>query len=383
MKILEFITLAEIGGAQEVLIDLLRGFSHDRYKLDTDLVVGEGEYIQRAINPWFQGKVIQLPYLRRKISLFNDLKVLINLVKICRKGNYDLLHCHSSKAAWIGRVAALLAGVPRVCITVHGLPFSWGRNRFSRLLYRLIERLLIPLKAEYIFVSPEDRDEMIKLGLKPSVCKVILNGRNIPSTPKKGLTEIIPKVSKGVPLILMVGRLSEQKNPLEFINVARVFIEQLSDTDVRPNFVFIGDGPLKRECQEAIQEAGIGEYLHLADALEDAGGFFWDADVAVLTSVYEACPLVIIEAMAAGAPVVASNVPGTRNLVKHGETGYLYEPCNIREAAKRITEILHNNKLRNEMSKASSRTYKSRFTVEKMVENYIRHFEGKNNEDRL
>lgn len=372
VKILELITLGEIGGAQTVLVDLVKGFTDGGYDVETDVVFGDGDYLPRALEQ-FRGNIIRTPNLTRRINLLKDFKALLQLIKLCREKKYDLVHCHSSKASWLGRLAAILAGIPRICVTVHGVSFRPGISPAARRIYRNIEKILLPLKAEYIFVAPSDMDEMIALGLDPAKCEVIPNGRPVPPRPEKGLRDLLP-IKDGAPIVCMVGRLSEQKNPLSFIRVAKSVIEQYPGDSPAPYFVIVGDGPLHDECSKAIDRAGIADYVFLFGSAQDAGKFFWDADLTVLTSNYEACPLVAIEAMATGTPVIASNVGGTEHVIKHGETGYLFLLNHEQEAAQYVIELLKNKELRESMGRKALECYQSCFTVERMVEEYVKYF---------
>jgi len=373
MRILEVITLGEIGGAQTVLLDIIRGCTDGGYDVEIDVVFGEGEYLPRALHQWFRGNLIQTPFLTRKINFFKDLKAVFFLRNLCKEKKYDLIHCHSSKASWLGRIAALLAGVPRICVTVHGVSFRPGIPSLARSIYKNIERILLPLKCEYIFVSPADKVEMVSMGLDSVKCKVIPNGRPVPSKPKKGLRHLLP-IKDESPIVCTVGRLSEQKNPLSFIRVVKKVIELIPSDLSAPYFVLIGDGPLYQECSQAISIEGLSDYVSLFGSAENAGQYFWDADLAVLTSNYEACPLVAIEAMATGTPVVASDVGGTGYVVKHGETGYLFPLNQEVEAAQYIINLLKNETLREDMGRTALEHYRRDFTVERMVKEYVKYF---------
>lgn len=376
MRILEVITLGEIGGAQTVLADIVKGFTDGkRYDVEIDVMTGPGEYLPHLLDQGFEGTVIQTPYLTRKINLFKDFAALFQLMRLCREKKYNLVHCHSSKAAWLGRLAGVFAGVPRICVTVHGVPFRPGISKLARHIYRNIEKLLIPLRAEYVFVSPADMLEMQALGLHPANCKVIPNGRPVPAKPEqgKGLRDLIP-VSNEAPIISMIGRLSEQKNPLSCIRVVKKLMEIYPPDLATPYFVLIGDGPLSQETEKAIRQYGLSDYVHLLGPLENASRYLWETDIALLTSNYEACPLVAIEAMATGTPIVASDVGGTGYVVKHGETGYLYSPADEAEAAEYIISLLTDIALRDKMSKKALESYQTNFTVDRMVEEYIDYF---------
>lgn len=373
MRILEVITLGEIGGAQTVLADIVKGVSSRGYQVEFDVLCGPGDYLTSELGTSISGRVLQVPWLTRNLNPVKDLIALLKLKQLCKTRKYDIVHCHSSKASWLGRMAGFLSGMPRICITVHGLSFHPGNSNFIRHIYKNIERLVLPLATDYIFVSSKDMGEMKKLGVKPELCSLIPNGRPIPPKPAFGLRKIlsIPETS---PVVCMVARLSKVKQPLSLIKIAQLVLQKYSDKTAAPVFVLIGDGPMLNECQNAINNAGLQNSVYLMGEKADASQYFWDSDIAVLTSNYEACPLAVIEAMATGTPVVASDVGGTGDIVIHGETGYLYKPGCEEEAAQRITDIILDKQLREDMGQTALRRYEMNYSVEKMVDQYIDYF---------
>ncbi|MBU7008165.1 glycosyltransferase family 4 protein [Phosphitispora fastidiosa] len=372
MKILEIITLGEIGGAQNVLVDLVKGFT-ERFDAEVDVVFGEGNYLTEALPSNFRGEIIQLPYLKRSINLKNDIKTLLFLNRLCQNKNYDIVHCHSSKAAWLGRLAGRTAGIRRVCVTVHGLSYVSGDSPVKKLIYKNIERILLPLKSEYVFVSTDDMYGMNSLGVSQEKCKVIPNGRAVPTKPDKGLRELLG-IDGAVPLVCMVGRLSFQKNPMLFIKIAQQVLQKWPKEQATPHFVLVGDGPLRQECQAYLNVEAITGNVHLTGDLENAGQYFWDTDIALLTSNYESCPLVIIEAMATGTPVVASNVIGTRHIINHGEDGYLFSLDQEGKAAEHIMQLLLDRELAENVGNKAKVSYGRKYVIERMVDDYADYF---------
>lgn len=372
VRILEVITLGETGGAQTVLVDMIKGISDRGYQTEIDVVFGPGDYLPQAFSSWFQGRIIQLPWLSRNINPYKDFRALLKLRHLCKTRKYDLVHCHSSKASWLARLAASWAGIPRICMTVHGLSFHPGNPLLVRQVYKSIEKVAIPMATEYVFVSQNDLVEMNALGLDAAKCRFIPNGRPVPLRPPKGLRSLL-SIPEDAPVICMVARLSSVKNPMSFLKIAKIVIQQYSSDLPTPNFVLIGDGPLFEECRSLV----INENLHAVHLLghkEGAGQFFWDTDIALLTSRYEACPLVAIEALATGTPVVASNVGGTGCVVKHGETGYLYSLNYEEEAVQYIMDLLTNKQLREKMARTALEHYQKEFTVERMIDKYVQYF---------
>ncbi len=373
VRILELITLGEIGGAQTVLVDLVKGISDRGYKVEIDVVFGAGEYLPQALNPWFRGQAAQMPLLGREINLYKDFMTLLQLKKLFREREYDIIHCHSSKASWLGRIAATWAGIPNIYMTVHGTSFHPGTSPLVRKIYKQLEKVVIPFASEYIFVSPNDLEEMKSLGLDASKCRLIPNGRPVPPPPGEGLRELLA-IPEDTPVACMVARLSKVKNPMALVRIAEIVIRQYPRDLLSPKFVLIGDGPMFDQCHSAIRKAGLEDSIYMVGHKEEASQYFWDADVAILTSDYEACPLVAIEAMATGTPVIASNVGGTGHVVSHGQTGYLYSSNNEEEAAQYLLNLLTDKELRVTMGNKALEFYQEEFTMERMVDHYVKLF---------
>lgn len=373
MKILEVITLGEAGGAQTVMVDLIKGFVDHRTDIEIDVVCGSGKFLPDALYPWFKGHLFQISSLVRSINPWQDFRALQFLINLCKTEKYDLVHCHSSKASWLARVAAWYAGIPRVAMTVHGVSFHPGNSALTRALYKNVEKFVLPLASDYIFVSQNDLKSYQSLGLKTDKGVLIPNGRPEQPRPAKNLRKLMG-IAAERPIVCMAARLADVKNPLSFIRIAKLVRQQYPSNSVHPCFVLIGDGPLFTDCRDLVRQEGLEDWVYLTGHMEDASQCFWDADIVMLTSRYEACPLVVIEAMTAGVPVVASNVGGTGLVVSHGKTGYLYSANNEAEAAGYLLKLLANRELKQNMSIQSRNVYGQKFTVEKMVNEYIQHF---------
>lgn len=373
MKILEVITLGETGGAQTVMVDLIKGLSDYRTDIEIDVVCGPGKFVPDALYPWFKGNVFQISSLVRRINPWQDFRALQFLTHLCRTRKYDLVHCHSSKASWLARVAAWYLGIPRVAMTVHGVSFHPGNSALSGTLYKNVENFALPLATDYIFVSQNDFKSYQSLGLKTEKGVLIPNGRPVPPRPAENLRKMMG-IAEERPIVCMAARLADVKKPKSFIQIAKLVRQQYPSHLIHPCFVLVGDGPLFTDCKGLVQQEGLEDWVYLTGHMDDASQYFWESEIVMLTSKYEACPLVVIEAMAAGVPVVASDVGGTGLIVNHGATGYLYSENDEAEAANYILSLLIDRELRHRMSTNSRNVYEQNFSVDKMVNEYIQYF---------
>ncbi|SHJ00590.1 Glycosyltransferase involved in cell wall bisynthesis [Desulfofundulus thermosubterraneus DSM 16057] len=372
VRLLQLITLSELGGAQKVLYHLVAGLNRERFEITVACAPG-GELVH-----WLSGhegvRIVEVPYLCREVSPLRDLSAFCFLHRLMRRERFHIVHCHSSKAGILGRLAACLAGVPGIVFTVHGWGINDYQSRAARLLFVLAERLAGRASSRVVCVSQADLQKGLELGLAPpSRLAVIHNG--LPEPPfKPGALRRELGLDEDALLVGMVCRLRAPKDPLFFLQTARALLSTGKWSN-RLYFVLIGDGPLMAGCREFVARHGLAGKVFLPGGREDAPSLLGDLDVFVLFSLWEGLPLTIIEAMYAAKPVVAAAVGGVGELVVPGETGFLVPPRDPVGAAKALEALLEDARLRREMGEKAGRLARERFSVERMVKNYTALYE--------
>jgi len=371
IKVLLVITLSELGGAQKVVYNIASGLSPEQFEITVACSPG-GELVNwLRVLP--QGiKVVEIPELKRNISPLNDLKAFYKLYSLMKKEGFHIVHCHSSKAGVLGRLAARLAGVPKIFFTVHG----WGINEYqvrpARFFYTLTERFTGALSTGIVCVSQNDLEKGLRLRLaSPDRLSVIYNGMPEPQK-KKGVLRKELAIKEEDIIIGTVARLALQKDPLFLLNVAERMIASSNNrlNKRRIYFVIVGDGPLRLKCEEYIKRKGLEERVFLLGAREEAAELMQDFDVFVLFSRWEGLPLTVIEAMLAGVPVVANAVGGVGEMVVNNETGYLIDKLDVNEAEKALWDLVSNPGKRFSMGEAGRQRALKLFNVSRMVEEY-------------
>ncbi len=343
MKILQVITKSSLGGAQSVVVNLANALC--RMGHEVGVVAGEGDgklwsLLDKDV------KQYPCPYLQRSVSLKNDVLAVWFMHRLNRELRPDVVHLHSSKAGMLGRVA--FPG-KKIIYTVHG--FDSIRLAFRSFLP--IERMMQYRCASIIGVSQHDVRTMKEEGIERRV-DYVYNGISV--LPKDGnLAWDVPDCYRKV--VLCIARLSPPKKDDLFMEVAR----QLPDYA----FVWIGN-------QKAVEQHPANVFF--LGKIPNAGRYCAKADVLVLPSNYEGLPMVILEAMAQGIPVVASNVGGVSEAVVHGKTGFAVN--NVPEDfVKAIREITEQPETQGRMSLCAKHTFEEKFTVDHMVDGYLRHYE--------
>ena len=362
-RILILITLAEIGGAQTYVAQLLPALA-ERFEVLV-AAYGPGPLVDAARESG--ARYVPLRHVRRDLQPGRDLLGLLELVTLLRRERPDLLHVNSSKAAALGRVAALAAG-PRIRVfTVHGWAFK-AYTGPAGALYRWADRLLAPLTTVTICVSETER----AAGLAARTCRaertvVIPNAIDVERAPRARLHGDPPR-------IVTVGRLAAPKDPLTLVRA-------LPALGGRPySLAFVGGGRDQPHVEEELRARGLTERVALLGDRDDVPALLAGADVFVLASRSEGAPLSILEAMAAGLPVVASDVGGVAELVADGETGVLVPAGEPDALARALARLLDDGALRERMGAAGRARARDRFDLAELraahLELYARELSG-------
>lgn len=202
-------------------------------------------------------------------------------------------------------------------IAVVYTPHAASRARWAM----AVERLLRPRAKRLIAVSESEREFLLTHRLaRAGQAVVIANGIDLaPPPPLAQPLRSRLGIATDIPLFGSAGRLTWQKAPEVFVAACAILSDRLPEA----HFVLIGEGPLRVQVDKAIASAGIGDRFHLIDSLPDAAAAFGELDAFVLPSRFEGGPYTPLEAMRAGTPVIVTNSPGNRDVVKHWENGLL------------------------------------------------------------
>lgn len=342
MRILQIITLCELGGAQSVVVNLSNNLCKEH---EVIVAAGEGDgkmWTMLDTNI----KQEQLPSLRRELSPLHELKALVELHRLYRKYKPDIIHLHSSKAGILGRV---VFPKTKVVYTVHG--FDSVRVAYRK--YLPIEKALQNRCKAIVGVSQYDVRNLQAEGIRNHV-ELVYNGIHELQKPEVDpFADIVGYEHK----VLCIARLASPKRVDLFLKVASLL----------PQYAFIWIG----NQHEVTMKCPTNVFFR--GNLSNAGGYNIYADLFMLPSDYEGLPIVIIEALACGKPVVASAVGGISELL-NGTNGFAVQN-DAKEMADKIAYILSDENLYRQMSETASKTYLRSFTVDKMVAGYLRIYE--------
>lgn len=328
-RILQLITRADWGGAQRHLFDLATRLDPARFTV----VVGcapDGPLVDRLRT--HNVPVIPIPEFRRDISPLDDIRALRILERIIVESRADLVHCHSSKAGFLGRLAARRAGVPSV-FTAHGFAFG-GRASgiLSRLAYFSAEWLAGRFWSDAIItVSEADRQQALRWGVgRAQRLFAIHNG--IDPIPFERIPD--PNPVGRPPVIGTISRLVPGKG-LEDLLEAAALLRQRGEY----RFVIGGEGPLRRTLEERVRVLGLRNYVEFPGFIPEPAELLKRIDVFTLPSYKEGLPYNVLEALAAGRPVVATVVGGLPEIITDRENGRLVAVRDVGGLAAALREM--------------------------------------------
>ncbi|MHB8171380.1 MAG: glycosyltransferase family 4 protein [Thermincolia bacterium] len=350
------------GGMKEHLCDLVANLDGERF----NIVVACPRDSAVAREVAALGIQVVPVDMQGEISLWSDLKVISQLVRILREGRIDILHAHSSKAGLVGRVAAILAGTPAIVFTVHNFIFYDNLSALKKKVYALAEKILAYPTNTIITVSNALRDGIIKTeGINPDKIVTIYNGidtRPFEKAVNKDRLRQKLKLESG-PVIGTVARLAPQKGVGYLVEAAAKVVMEYPEAQ----FLVAGDGPLLPELKQQAVNLGIEKNIRFLGHWEDIAHLFAVLDVFVLPSVTEGLGLTVLEALAAERPVIATNVGGLPEIVHLGQTGLLAKVRDPVDLAKQILYMLNNPGEAERMALTGKVMVKEKFALETMI----------------
>ncbi|WP_312213139.1 glycosyltransferase family 4 protein [Pseudescherichia sp.] len=328
IKILHVQLLPLLSGVQRVSLNEI---THLENEFDYSLVCSNEGPLTEVLSA--KGiPCYSIPQFCRELSASKDLKSLINLFKLIRAKNFDVVHTHSSKTGVLGRIAAKFAGVPKVIHTVHGYAFPAATSKKSYYLYFFMEWLAKYFTDELIVLNEKDRAIAIeKLGYTPKRVHIIPNGvdtdKFVPALSIRAAEQIN---------IIMVGRLWPQKDPKTLF----LAVKKLLDENINITVTYVGDGELMEELNTlAANYSGKIIFLGWKDNIAE---ILPQHNLFVLPSLWEGMPLAILEAMSCGLPCLVTNIPGNNDLVKDGYNGFLFEVADHEKLSLLIKKYCQN-----------------------------------------
>ena len=348
MRILQVITALNLGGAQTLLENLSYGLAVE----GQDVTVVSLESQRTATARRLEERGIRVIYLDKKPHF--DSSVVGKLARVFRELRPDVVHAHNIRKLYV-LGAAKKAGVRHVIYTVHNIAWKeQGRlgGAFSGLVFRA--GLMVPVGLSPLVT--QSIEERYRLKNVPT----IFNGTDLGRFHKKTDYRLHEP-----PVILNIARLDEQKNHARLIDAFELVLGSFPGAVL----VIVGDGVLMEDLKSMTRERGLEQKVCFDGLRDDVAPYFDRADLFCLSSDYEGMPMTLIEAMAAGMPIVSTGVGGIPDMLRHGSSALLTPP-DAPALAEAMLRLLSDTELRRSLGRAAWEESR-RFSHRATAENYL------------
>lgn len=368
-KLLYLITKSNWGGAQRYVFDLATGLPPSEF----DVVVALGGNGLLATKLETAGiRVIHIPSLQRDVSLIKEASAFVEIADIIRRERPDMLHLNSSKAGILGAFLGRLLLVPKIIFTAHGWAFNEDRPDGQKLILKMIHWFTVLFSHQTIAVSEELRRQM-DWPFTENKMSVIYNGRSIPDL--RSREESRSYLCEQFPHLLSyrhdfwsmtIGELHPVKRHDAVIDAIKKVVETKQDT----RHLIIGEGEEREALEAQIEKLNLSENVFLLGSVEEAARYLKAADIFVLASRSEGMPYVLIEALIANIPVVATGVGGIPEVIERDVEGLLTPPLDNKALFEAILSLRNNSELRLKFSE-NAKVKSKEFTLEKTLESTL------------
>ncbi|MBN1222368.1 MAG: glycosyltransferase family 4 protein [Candidatus Aminicenantes bacterium] len=359
-NVLELIDRPFLGGGQINLLSLAEGL--DPKLFTVSVCTGEKGPLVDALKR--QG----IPHFPVFFSKRFRQKTVSDLVSLIQRHRFDVLHTHGGVAGLYGRLAVRRSGLsPVVVHTLHGIHYLHYRNFVLKHLFILQEKYLSRFTDAVIFVCDADRDKGRQWRLVPEDRQVVVkNGLDFSlyeSEARKDPDGMLMDRDASNPIVGTIARLHRQKGISYLLKAAAIIRNDFPDLKVR----IVGGGPLRSRLERLARSLGLYETVFFLGERKDVPSLLSRFDVFVLPSLWEGLPYSVLEAAALGKPVVATDVDGVRELIRHDETGLLVPPGKTGAMADAVKRLLDDRQYALQLGRNLRDDIRSRFTLDRMV----------------
>jgi glycosyltransferase involved in cell wall biosynthesis len=365
IRVMRVIARMNVGGPAVQVSGLMRSFN--TLEFDQRLYTGfcasnEADYLDSVAT---DVKATRIEGFGRRISLGGDIRALISLIREIRDFKPHIIHTHTTKAGFLGRLASMVSLHPSIRVhTFHGHLLNGYFGKFKRSLVIISEKFLANFTDQLLAVGHKVRQDLLQAGIgSESKFGLMPPGLEIRSLPSKDESQ----KSLGLPIgrlqCAFIGRITQIKCPHRFLDVAAEIKKRKVDLD----FLIVGDGELLSTCRKRIIDEGLD--VAVLGWQSDIEKVLAAADIVILTSDNEGTPLSLIQAGMAGLPVVTTNVGSVPEIVLDGITGII-TTSSVEEIADALEKLAHDEVLRNTFGVAAKKFTLSNFGVQRLVQDH-------------
>lgn len=371
-KVLYIITKSVWGGAQRYVFDLA---THLPKRLSPVVALGGSEALKDRLEQ--SGvRVVTVESFQRDMSILRDVESFLELLKIIKREEPDIVHVNSSKAGGLGTLAARLLGVRRIVFTAHGWAFKEKRGSLPRFLIKLSSWITVALSHSTITVSEDDKDRSRWMPFVNYKISTIHNGIELPDFKDKESARDILKQKIGAEpknntWIGMIVELHKNKGLNYAIEAFSKLEKRHSDTAL----IIVGEGEDRSKLTNIIEERELSKRIFLTGEISSASEYLTAFDVFMLTSIKEGLPYTLLEAGFAGLPVVGTCVGGIPEVVDDMESGIVVKPRSSEEIQKALSYILENQEKAKTFGHNLREKVSKQFGLKRMIAKTIKKYE--------
>lgn len=361
MKIAHVITRLIVGGAQENTVATCIGLRRLGY--DCDLYIGpqtgpEGSLAETARAAGVP--LIVLDELRRSPNPWLDVAAAAVLRRHLVAGRYDIVHTHSGKAGFLGRLAARQAGVPVIIHTIHGPSFYRYQNPLGNWLFRWAEQVASAWTTQFISVADAMTEQYRAAGIE---------GRYV--TIRSGM-DLEPYLTQPAATGFVVGKIARffrLKGHEYFFEAVPAIVAAVSEA----RFLLVGDGIYRARYERWAERLGLRDRFTFTGLVrpDEIPSQVAQMDVLVHLSLREGLPRTLVQALAAARPVVAFDVDGAREVCRDGETGFLVRAGDAAGVAAAVIRLLRDRALASKLGQQGRERVRQEFSQERMVQQIV------------
>ncbi len=368
MKLLHIVGDSRFGGAGRIILGLGRVARQEGWQVD---VLATDPAFQQAIRREGLG-VVDADVIRRRIRPVWDVAGMVRLYRLLRKAGYRVVHTHTTKAGFIGRLAARLAGVPAIVHTVHGFAFHERSPRAVRWFYSTLERIAARCCDRMVSVSHFHREWAVSLRICGADRIIAIpNGIATPVCSRgvapAGLRRRLLVPGDG-PLILAMARLAPDKGLEYLIEAVAMLPPELCAARV----AIAGEGPARAFLERTVRKSGVAHRVTFLGFREDVGDLLAASDLVALPSLREGLSIALLEAMSAGKPIIATSIGSHAELASQAEIALLVPPADSRALSDAIVKLAGDAVLRERLGNNARALFDRRYTEDRMLDSYRR-----------
>jgi len=367
---LHVITRMIRGGADENTLATVAGLDKRRYTVD--LVVGAGSELDLLDGVRDIG-VYVMPELVRDPSPVKDLVALFKLARLIRRQRYQVVHTHTAKGGFLGRIASAIAGTPVIVHTLHGVTFHDHLSPARRAYYVALERIAARFTHQFVAVGEDVKAKYLESGIgRDAEYETIYSGMPLDDYFDAGRMPAAERDAIRTTLglepqhqaVTMVARLEARKGHTYLFES----VQRLKSAHPGLRVLLVGDGALRPQLEWQCRSLGIDDVVRFLGHRTDVARVLAASDISVLTSLWEGLPRVLVQAAATGRPIVTFDVEGAWEVVRDGRNGFIVQSRDVDAFTSRLDQLLRDREQQRTLGDAGRAQVGDRWTVETMLD---------------